>query len=123
MIPPQNTQKHVLLVEPNDDLRETMTLLLQCFGYQITSSKNANEALALALSQPPDVVLTEVRMIDMEMHDLCQRLRALPNMNGCRIVAFTGDTSPQAKAEIVRSCFDAVLVKPSSAEALVDAIG
>lgn len=121
MLPQHTTSKHVLLVEPNDDLRNTLTLLLECFGHQVTPSKDAKEALALAVSQPPDVVLAEVRRIGMEMHDLCLQLRNLPNK--CRIVAFTGDTSPQTEAEIVRSCFDAVLHKPSSAEQLIDALG
>lgn len=98
-------------------------MLLQCFGHQVTPSENAKEALALAVSQPPDVILTEVRMIHMEMHDFCQRLRTLLNMNETRIVAFTADTTPQTRAEILRCCFDAVLFKPSSADELLDAIG
>jgi CheY-like chemotaxis protein len=84
----------VLLVDDNDDVRETSADMLEELGYCVTQAANGFEALDM-LEQHPDleVMVTDVRMPGMsgfELSDLAgERYRSL------KIIFISGYFSPQ----------------------------
>ena len=52
--------KHILLVEDDALLRRSLAFSLEQAGYRITTSANAEDALALSRRDPPDLVLLDI---------------------------------------------------------------
>lgn len=119
----KKTSKHIFLIEPCDDLRNTITALLEYGGYQVTPLDKAEGALGLAALHMPDAVVAETYQTQIDMNDLCRQLRSLPSMSECRMVALTGYCTPESTDEMLQAGFHAVLLKPASVEELFRAIG
>lgn len=114
--------KQVLLVEPYKDGREVLAILLENSGYRVKAVQTGEEALAFASVQAPDVVLTEIYGLDMDPRDLCRKLRELPALQNCRLVALTGYCTEHDRNEMLGSYLDAVLLKPASLDEIISAI-
>lgn len=69
----------VLLVEDHADMRDFLVAHLRR-RFLVEPASNGRQALALALAQPPDVVVSDVMMPDMDGLELCRRLRAEPTL-------------------------------------------
>ncbi len=69
--------KTILIVEDEEMLRESLAELLAEEGYQIAQATNGQEAYELVLVQPVDLVLTDVRMPEMDGITLLSRLQQL----------------------------------------------
>ncbi|HDZ20997.1 hypothetical protein LCGC14_0254240 [marine sediment metagenome] len=69
--------KTILIVEDEAMLRESLAELLTEEGYQIVQAGNGRQAYDLALVQPVDLVLTDVRMPEMDGITLLGRLQQL----------------------------------------------
>jgi two-component system, OmpR family, response regulator len=68
---------HVLLVDDDDDVRETLQLILNDEGFEVTTAANGREALRVLRSEPrPAVVLLDLRMPEMDGWQTIDALRA-----------------------------------------------
>src|SRR5262249_2734614 len=52
--------RDVLIVEDNDDARDSLRLLLEALGHRVATAADGREGLALALAQRPDVALIDL---------------------------------------------------------------
>ena len=68
----------VLIVEDEEDIRELVSYHLLKEGYQVASVASGEEALTLAETQTPDLILLDVMLPGMDGLTVCQRLRASP---------------------------------------------
>jgi CheY-like chemotaxis protein len=68
---------HVLVVEDDTDLRETIAVLLQEEGYVVSTASNGDHAL-LRLARAPgvDVILADLTMPESDGFDFRRRQRA-----------------------------------------------
>ncbi len=69
---------HILVVEDDPIFREMLMQMLQAERHQVTAANDGQEALALIQRKPPDLVLTDILMPDMDGITLVGELRALP---------------------------------------------
>ncbi|MEF2144853.1 MAG: diguanylate cyclase [Desulfovibrionaceae bacterium] len=72
---PENDRQKILIV---DDNKQNIDLLMDLFrdDYKIAAAINADRALKLALSSsPPDIILLDILMPDMDGYELCTRLK------------------------------------------------
>ncbi len=67
--------KSILLVEDEDVLRESLAELLAEEGYDVAQARHGREGLDLAVERPFDLVLTDVRMPEMDGVTLMGRLQ------------------------------------------------
>lgn len=58
--------KRILVVDDEDGMREMLTLTLKRRGYEVSTAANGREALELLGSEPIDIVLTDVRMPELD---------------------------------------------------------
>ncbi|HET6462284.1 MAG TPA: response regulator, partial [Candidatus Krumholzibacteria bacterium] len=66
---------YVLVVEDEPQMRRFIRASLDAHGYQVGEAATASEALALATSRNPDVILMDLGLPDMDGIDLTRRLR------------------------------------------------
>ncbi len=68
----------VLIVEPDDVLRENMILRIQAFGYPVVEARSVGEAVALAERVRIGLVLTNARLAQERDYWLIKQLRQIP---------------------------------------------
>src|SRR5690349_2076996 len=66
----------VLVVNDEPDQLKLMTNLLNKAGYSVLPATDGLEALAVALREPPDLVISDVSMPRMNGLDFCRQMRA-----------------------------------------------
>ncbi|MCS6836744.1 MAG: response regulator [Anaerolineae bacterium] len=67
---------HILVAEDERDIRELIAFTLSFAGHQITQAANGEEAVSLAQSTLPDLILTDVRMPKMTGYEACKQIKA-----------------------------------------------
>ena len=65
----------VLLVDDDRALREAVARALRLEGFDVTLAVDGPEALELAATSPPDIVVLDVAMPSLSGLDVCRRLR------------------------------------------------
>lgn len=68
--------KKILFVDDDATLKAAMTQYLQKRGYSVQSAKSGVEGLSLFEHDPPDLVVSDVMMPEMDGFEFCRRLRA-----------------------------------------------
>jgi two-component system, OmpR family, response regulator len=90
----------VLIVDDTDIVRKAMELALRRMGHAAVSTCDAQEALALAEREPPDLAVLDYRMPKMNGATLFRRLRGSLG-DRCPKVLFVSATSPEEVAREV----------------------
>ncbi|MFP4129046.1 MAG: response regulator, partial [Desulfonatronovibrio sp.] len=76
-----------------DDLAQNVSILGRILknDYQVQTALNGKEALRLAFGpEPPDLILLDIMMPDMDGYEVCKRLKADPKTVDIPIIFVTG---------------------------------
>lgn len=79
----------ILLIEDNEQNRYLATFLLEKHGFTVTHAPTGRDGVALALSQPFDLVLLDIQLPDVEGYAVAQSLRSHPALRLLPIIAVT----------------------------------
>lgn len=71
----KDTRLKVLVVDDEENIRHMLTLVLKKAGYAVRTVDNAQAGLDALMSEPWDMVLSDIRMPGMTGHDLLDTLR------------------------------------------------
>ncbi len=66
---------HILIIEDELPIRRFLKASLSDEGYRISEATSAKEGLRFASSQPPDMIILDLGLPDMDGHEVLQRLR------------------------------------------------
>ena len=108
----------VLLVEDNEDARESLSLMLALNDHDVTVAGSGNEAIAAVRERPPDVIVCDIGLPDVDGLDVIRAIRAAHPSGGPYAVALTGYTQPADREQALAAGFDAHLAKPPRFEEL-----
>ena len=95
--PPPKNQSHVLVVDDDMGVRQTLTLLLAAAGYETSAAQNAFEALQIIKREVPRLLLCDLDMPDMSGREFLTIIRrrfpriAVIAMSG----SYEGYTAPE----------------------------
>jgi CheY-like chemotaxis protein/two-component sensor histidine kinase len=106
------TPLRVLVVDDNRDAVESLSVLLELEGHAVQSAPDGLQALELAPSFLPQVILLDIGLPGMDGYEVAQRLRDLPETRQALLVAVTGYGQPEDRARSRAAGFDHHLVKP-----------
>ena len=112
--------RRVLLVEDNPDTLESLQLLLEVEGAQVTPAASAQAALQAAEAQDFDLLVSDIAMPGMDGLQLIAELRRRPRSARWPAIAVTGFAGPTDAQRTRAAGFDAHLGKPLSLDALKD---
>ncbi len=87
----------ILLVEDEDFIRQIFASALGAFN--IVEASRGTEALELARQQPPDLLVTDVRMPDMDGLELTDKVRQLYPGLPTLVISGSLEVPPQTSAE------------------------
>lgn len=110
----------ILIADDSVDIRTLMEIYLEDGGYTVISADNGVEAVDLALSTQPNLVLMDMQMPVMNGYDAVQQLRA--KKFASPIIALSGSTVTRDQKYALEVGCQQYLVKPVSSENLLKAI-
>ena len=83
----------IMLVEDDKSLREIYGIRLVAEGYEVVSAGDGEEALALAVQERPDLILSDVMMPKISGFDMLDILRSTPETKGVKVIMMTALSS------------------------------
>lgn len=107
-----STKPIVLVVEDNSTDLSMILEILNIKNCPYIIAKNGQEALELAVSQKPDLILMDIKMLGMDGWEATQRLRNIPAINDVPIIAVTALTGKEAEEQSHTAGCTAHLSKP-----------
>ena len=105
-------KKQILVVDDEPAWLKSVTHVLKKQGYQVKAVQSAAEALDLLVKYRPDLIVSDLRMPDMNGFDLLDKIRHLPKISSTPVVFFSAIDDFHAK-EVARELgATACLLKP-----------
>lgn len=101
----------ILLVEDDQSLREIYSIRLTAEGYEIVTAGDGEEALAMAVKERPDLVLSDVMMPKISGFDMLDILRSTPETKDMRVIMMTALSSDDQRQRGENLGADRYLVK------------
>ena len=119
----EERKKRLLIVVDGDATRlYTTGILLQRLGYNIYTTKMAEDALEIMGIALPSLVLTDVTLPAMSGLELMNRMKQNTDTQAVPVVCYTSSTDPSVKETCLRHGGAAFLSKPAEPDVLFAAI-
>ena len=101
----------IMLVEDDRSLREIYSIRLVAEGYEVVSAGDGEEALAMAVQERPDLVLSDVMMPKISGFDMLDILRSTPETKNIKVIMMTALSSEDQRQRGENLGADKYLVK------------
>lgn len=101
----------ILLVEDDKNLREIYGVRLLAEGYDIVSAGDGEEALAMAIKERPQLIVSDVMMPKISGFDMLDILRSTTETKGIKVIIMTALSSEDQRARGESLGADRYLVK------------
>ncbi len=100
-----------MVVEDDASLREIYSIRITAEGYNVVSAGDGEEALAVAVREKPDLILSDVMMPKISGFDMLDILRATPETANIKVIMMTALSSDDQRERGERLGADRYLVK------------
>jgi DNA-binding response OmpR family regulator len=106
------SQKKVLVVEDSSYLAASLVDMLELHDYQALVAPTGKEAVDIALTEEPDLILLDIRLPDFDGYEVFRRLRDTPWGATAKIVVLTASESIDNISKNISLPTEDVLFKP-----------
>jgi DNA-binding response OmpR family regulator len=107
-----SVQAKVLVVDDTEANVKLVRALLRGAGYEVATAASGTEALLVAASENPDLILLDIMLPDLTGFEICQRLRAAPETRQTPIIFLTALHEMEDHMKAMDVGGDDVLTKP-----------
>jgi CheY-like chemotaxis protein len=115
---PSRERLRVVIIEDNRDAAEALRLLLDLYGHDVTVAHTGTNGIQAALHRPPDVVLCDIGLPDVDGWEVARVLRRHPTTAAVRLIALTAYGSEQDRRRSRAAGFNFHVTKPADPETL-----
>jgi two-component system, cell cycle sensor histidine kinase and response regulator CckA len=103
----------ILIAEDNEDNRKLLVKQLRFLNHEVTGAANGKEALSIGLADPPDILVTDILMPDMDGYQLCVEWKQNEKLQSIPLIFFTATyTSDEDEKFALSLGGDAFIRKP-----------
>ena len=110
---------NLLIVDDEQSYRQLLTLVFEGDGHYIRTAMNGREALNMLGEEPADVIISDVKMPDMDGSSFYESLQNARGTSVPPVIVMTGDTSNDRTAEFLSNHDLPVLRKPFTTHELL----
>ena len=114
--------KTVLLIEDNDDMRRNIATILEMENYRVVACQDGRAGLRSAREAPPDIILCDVMMPEMDGFAVLREIRADPRLINTPFIFLTARGEKRDVREGMNLGADDYLTKPATVTDLLSAI-
>lgn len=107
---------HILLIGGDPDVNRTLTVYLDSHQFSTQVVSRGDEALSASRQSPPDAVILDMDLPDVNGHALCQQMRADEPAGKRFILALLPASDRDAKLDALEAGADEVLIHPINME-------
>jgi two-component system, cell cycle response regulator DivK len=112
----------VLIIEDNPRNLRLVRDVLNVKGFPTLEADNAEDGLALARAEQPDLVLMDVQLPGIDGVEALRRLRQDPRTAGIRVLAVTAFAMKDDRDRFLAAGFDGYLEKPIDVRRLPETV-
>ena len=111
-------QQSVLVVDDAQDIRELLSYTLEVEGYNVLQASDGDEALAVAATHEPAVIVMDMQMPVLDGIEATRRLKKERRLRDIPVIAYTAFSRDLPS----RDLFTAVIPKPCSLDEILSAV-
>jgi len=111
-----------VLVDDHPDVRDLVGALLAGSGHEVATASDGESGLSMILEMRPDVAIVDVGLPVLDGYEVARAVRSRFGRDQVRLVAMTGFAQESDLRRAFEAGFDAHVVKPASAAAILHAI-
>jgi DNA-binding response OmpR family regulator len=115
--------ERILVIDDDTDVVQFVRLSLAREGYEVVTAQEGAAGLRLALETPPDLVLLDILMPDIDGLELLSRLRVNPATTNVPVVLLTARADAHDRVRGLELGADDYITKPFDIEELVARVG
>lgn len=104
--------KRILYIEDNPDNRLLLRRVLMVEGYIVEEAADGPTGLYMVETNPPDLVLIDINLPEIDGYEVTARLRQLPSMLGVPIIAVTANVMKGDREKTLAAGCDGYIQKP-----------
>ncbi len=104
--------KKILIVEDDPRNLKMIQMTLRPYGYSLLEATDGEEALKVARSDKPDLIIMDLRLPKVSGLEVTRQLRQMSDFNHIAIIAITAYAMKGDKEKAISAGCDAYLAKP-----------
>jgi len=112
----------ILLVDDESDILEFLSYTLNKEGYQVLTAKNGHEAISIARSENPHLVLLDIMMPEMDGIETCKEIREISSLKDVPIAFLTARSEDYTQIAGFNAGADDYILKPIRPKILLSRI-
>ncbi len=117
---PVGASPSVLIVDDDEKLREYVRVNLEAEGYHVREAGNAEEGLAALDEEPPDLILLDVMMPQVDGWEMLQRVQERHGVGSIPVIMFSGKVDERSVEEAASRGAQGFIGKPFDPRALIE---
>jgi diguanylate cyclase (GGDEF)-like protein len=112
----------ILIAEDSATQALNLQFLLEEAGYRVEVSRNGKDALAAARQRPPDMLITDIVMPEMDGYELCHTLKNTSPLHHIPVILLTTLSDPLNVINDLKCGADSFVIKPYNKDFLLERI-
>ena len=115
-------KRKLLIADDQPQNRRMFVKILETLGFEIAEAVNGQDALTLAATFQPDLILMDLRMPQMDGFEATKKLRQDPRLKDIVVIAISASVFMTTRQESIAAGCDDFLTKPVQLEELLDCL-
>lgn len=115
-------QKKILIVDDDPQVHKMLETVLTPKNYNLTFAENGRSAWEKIQINRPDLMVLDIMMPEMSGIELCQKVRAVPELKGILILMLSAKDSQSDRITGLKDGADDYVTKPFHVATLVNKI-
>ncbi|MFO7811604.1 MAG: response regulator [Pelovirga sp.] len=115
-------QKKILIVEDEESLLKLESILLTAKGFHVQGVTTGTAALKAIAENPPDLVLLDIMLPEMNGFEVCQQVKESPQTRHIPVILLTAKKSPEDMARGKQVGADLYITKPFKSSMVIASI-
>lgn len=114
--------KRLLIIDDDRAIAQLTALRMRAAGYAVDLAFNGIAGLARAQAAPPDAILLDIRMPDLDGFEVYARLKADTRLAGTPVIFLSANVQETARKQAIAAGAAAFLAKPYEIAHIIDAV-
>jgi two-component system, cell cycle response regulator DivK len=112
----------ILYIEDNPGNRMLIRRVLEPEGYILIEAPDGKTGMELALAQPPDLILMDINLPEVDGYTMTARIKATPGLEHIKVIALTANVMKGDMEKTLAAGCDGYLQKPIDVDLLPEQI-
>lgn len=114
--------KKILIVEDNEMNLKLIRTVLKARGFLLAEARDGEEALKIAVSERPDIILIDIQIPKVDGLEVTRRIRAMGDLKDRQIIAITAHAMEGDREKFLEAGCDGYIAKPINTRTFIDDI-